>query len=1047
MIGQDSQTRDEDPIGLSVQRRGDSFHFDELIDSLGEDRSSQLATSLDHHNDTSAHSVAFNATPPSVPMVKSKSSNSVTTKVGFFKRLFSNSNVPPNWASQTENQIGEEDNKSITSSVRSSLRNRTSSLFRRPETKQSVNSTLTTTTESTDSRASPSLPQSRGYSFTSSTRDVASDVAPALPSLQSMGAAMDEFATLSLNPSTNGARRLEPMTRTSSHSDGHLPSQKSSIMHPQEPEEVPISCSDEINTPPSSHFKVTTRDSSLVHQSHPPRDPLKDNAAAHLVLKDVSNSKPLIQQQTSVGGAAPSTAVLGSSGLDNVLESKMDNQKPPQAAGTDTDTEIQVRATAFYEWQDSTMHPSEYAAYLGTDKDFNHAVCQAYLDLFDFQNKSIIRSLRHFCSKLYIRGETQVIDRVLEAFSRRWYLCNRQDPYLTQEITHIIAFALITLNTDLHVANLESDQKMKKSAFTNNTMAAIHAGIEADKQADSQVRSQLIFDQVREENGALSGHQTIRFVPRSFSLDDMPEHPTLTSHDDTTDVGSASESVQASAQPTVALRRKLTLRKHPSFMGDEKSNAYRITRDAYLKDALQDMYQSVKNEQIRQPELGRLAQYDSTSAARSKRPKPLDLRTSHSARSRSLRPGDMLSRNSSALSLVLPRGSSPLSAESKEAGEQTGSGRSSQVQSQSGQNYTSQRGLGFASSLSNVMTREEVTTAISTPDDVAEAIEAAEEDDLLLYGAPFAKEGRVMHKIYEESNSKKARAKGWTVDTFAVLSKGELKLFDFSQKAMKNNQKLYGGGDWTQSARSLIELSLIQTVAAALPEGTYSKDRPHIWALTMPDGVMHLFHVGTDELVQEWISTVNYWAARTTKEPLLGAVDNAEYGWGSVLDHAQHAAQYSNSAPTTPESSTVSRRDSSSTFSFMLNPDATRFDEIVRKFPGNRAVIRTWQPESRPRLMSTLPQDTQLIALQKFVTRLKGQLTEQNNKRFLLTQAFSPHHPNLIKASNNFDARKQYWQSEIIKYRTYIEALEHGIQTAEDVRMAKLNKNLKDLQT
>lgn len=37
----------------------------------------------------------------------------------------------------------------------------------------------------------------------------------------------------------------------------------------------------------------------------------------------------------------------------------------------------------------------------------------------------------------------------------------------------------------------------------------------------------------------------------------------------------------------------------------------------------------------------------------------------------------------------------------------------------------------------------------------------------------------------------------------------------------------------------------------------------------------------------EWVSTCNYWAARESKEPLMGGVGNLEYGWGACLEEKE----------------------------------------------------------------------------------------------------------------------------------------------------------------
>lgn len=52
----------------------------------------------------------------------------------------------------------------------------------------------------------------------------------------------------------------------------------------------------------------------------------------------------------------------------------------------------------------------------------------------------------------------------------------------------------------------------------------------------------------------------------------------------------------------------------------------------------------------------------------------------------------------------------------------------------------------------------------------------------------------------------------------------------------------------------------------------------------MSNGGLYFFQAGTAELVEEWVSTCNYWAARMSKEPLPGGVSNMEYGWGRCLE-------------------------------------------------------------------------------------------------------------------------------------------------------------------
>lgn len=62
-----------------------------------------------------------------------------------------------------------------------------------------------------------------------------------------------------------------------------------------------------------------------------------------------------------------------------------------------------------------------------------------------------------------------------------------------------------------------------------------------------------------------------------------------------------------------------------------------------------------------------------------------------------------------------------------------------------------------------------------------------------------------------------------------------------------------------------------------------------------PSGPLRLFQGGNPELAEEWVNTANYWAARLSKELLLGgkmptrtvltriAVGNIDFEWGEFL--------------------------------------------------------------------------------------------------------------------------------------------------------------------
>jgi Sec7-like guanine-nucleotide exchange factor len=62
------------------------------------------------------------------------------------------------------------------------------------------------------------------------------------------------------------------------------------------------------------------------------------------------------------------------------------------------------------------------AAWLGEPD--RATVREAYMRLYNWSNMNILAALRSLCQRLVLKGETQQVDRVLDAFSCRWCDCN-----------------------------------------------------------------------------------------------------------------------------------------------------------------------------------------------------------------------------------------------------------------------------------------------------------------------------------------------------------------------------------------------------------------------------------------------------------------------------------------------------------------------------------------------------------------------------------------------------------------------------------------------
>ncbi|GAA5902153.1 hypothetical protein JCM8208_002490 [Rhodotorula glutinis] len=136
-----------------------------------------------------------------------------------------------------------------------------------------------------------------------------------------------------------------------------------------------------------------------------------------------------------------------------------------------------------------------------SSEPFHLAALQAYLRLFPFENLALDIALRAFLSSASLPSETQQIDRVMEAFARRYCECNpglfgaapkkrevgdeglsteagtsddgrsglgpRRDVQEESDIPYVLSFSMVMLNTDQFNPNAKS--KMTKADYVKNT--------------------------------------------------------------------------------------------------------------------------------------------------------------------------------------------------------------------------------------------------------------------------------------------------------------------------------------------------------------------------------------------------------------------------------------------------------------------------------------------------------------------------------------------------------------------------------------------------
>ncbi|KAG2212299.1 hypothetical protein INT47_001658 [Mucor saturninus] len=266
--------------------------------------------------------------------------------------------------------------------------------------------------------------------------------------------------------------------------------------------------------------------------------------------------------------------------------------------------------------------------------------------------------------------------------------------------------------------------------------------------------------------------------------------------------------------------------------------------------------------------------------------------------------------------------------------------------------------------------------------------------------APYYKEGMVVRKHLLEKANQKAKHRDWK-ECFMVIERSQLRMYKLdstsypkrsrstpinvsdsaSQVSATSEVSVVGGGNWMSHAQLIGAIDLKHTLANALPSG-YSRQRQHAFTLQQSNGAVSVFQVGSAEQVHEWVSTCNYWAARESKEPLVGGISSMEYGWGLCLEAL---AEESN------------------------------------------AIVHEWLAPACPTISSMLEESAQLEVLHKHVQELSAQLDQHRDVKPKMNIHFSAFPKYCARAMINYENKSHYLLHEIIKYQNYCNSIEKSL--------------------
>lgn len=131
--------------------------------------------------------------------------------------------------------------------------------------------------------------------------------------------------------------------------------------------------------------------------------------------------------------------------------------------------------------------------FLGGHDEFCIQVLKEFAQSFDFQGMNLDTALRIFLETFRLPGESQKIQRVLEAFAERYYE-QSPDILVNKDAVFVLSYSLIILNTDQH--NSQVKKKMTEEDFLRNNRK-INGGNDLPREFLSQLYHSICENEIR----------------------------------------------------------------------------------------------------------------------------------------------------------------------------------------------------------------------------------------------------------------------------------------------------------------------------------------------------------------------------------------------------------------------------------------------------------------------------------------------------------------------------------------------------------------------
>ncbi|XP_022535239.2 IQ motif and SEC7 domain-containing protein 3 isoform X1 [Astyanax mexicanus] len=188
--------------------------------------------------------------------------------------------------------------------------------------------------------------------------------------------------------------------------------------------------------------------------------------------------------------------------------------------------------------------------FLGNSKrQFNRDVLDCVVDEMDFSMLELDEALRKFQAHVRVQGEAQKVERLIEAFSQRYCMCNPDvvQQFHNPDTIFILAFAIVLLNTDMYSPNIKPERKMLLEDFIRN-LRGVDDGADIPREMVAGIYERIQQRELRSNEDhvtyvtrveqSIQGMKTILSVPhrrlvccsRLYEVTDVHKHQKQAAH-------------------------------------------------------------------------------------------------------------------------------------------------------------------------------------------------------------------------------------------------------------------------------------------------------------------------------------------------------------------------------------------------------------------------------------------------------------------------------------------------------------------------------------